>query len=70
MVNSYRYFKVCKLNNQSVDFGRVKISYELGKPLDAAKKLLSSICLHKGITNKLKYKVEFYIKETTTGKKV
>ena len=50
MKTNYRYFKVYKLNNQLVDFGRVKISYESGKPLDAAKKLLSSICLYSGIT--------------------
>jgi len=30
---------------------------------------LSSICLHKGITNKLKCKVDFFIKETTSGSK-
>jgi ankyrin repeat protein len=67
MKTNYRYFKVYKLNNQLVDFGRVKISSESGKPLDAAKKLLSSICLYSGITNKLKCKAEFYIKETTKG---
>jgi len=50
MKTNCRYFKVYKLNNQPVDFGRVKISHESGKPLDAAKKLLSSICLYSGIT--------------------
>ena len=69
MINNYRYFKVYKLNNKLVDFGRVKISYESGKPLDSAKKLLSSICRHEGITNKLKCKAEFFIKETTTDSK-
>jgi hypothetical protein len=67
MQNKLRYFKVYRLNSKLVEFGRVKISKESGKPLDAAKKLLNSICLHEKISNKLKCKVQFYIKETTKG---
>ena len=68
---AYRYFKLYKLNNKDVQFGRVKISRKSGKPLDAAKKLLNSICEYKGLTknNKLKCKAHFYIRETTKDSK-
>ena len=41
------------------------------KPLDAAKKLLNSICEYEGLTknNKLKCKAHFYIRETTKDSK-
>jgi len=67
----YRFFTVHKLNNKDIEFGRVKISRESGKPLDAAKKLLRSICEYEGLTkmNKLKCKVNFYIRETTRDSK-
>jgi hypothetical protein len=67
MPNDFRYFTLYKLNNKYVQFGRVKISNKSGKPLDASKKLLNSICEYQGLTknNKLKCKAEFYIRETT-----
>ena len=65
----YRYFTLCKLNNKEIEFGRVKISSSSGKPIDAAKKLLKSICDYQDLTknNKLKCKALFYIRETTKG---
>ena len=67
MSSEYRYFKLYKLNNEVIQFGRVKIPSNSGKPLDASKKLLSSIFKYMGLTeeNKLKSKIKFYIKETT-----
>ena len=71
MSKEFRYFTLYKLNNKIIQFGRVKISSESGKPLDAAKKLLSSICEYEGLTknNKLKCKAHFYIRETTKQSK-
>ena len=71
MSKEFRYFTLYKLNNKIIQFGRVKISSESGKPLDAAKKLLSSICEYEGLTknNKLKCKAHFYIRETTRQSK-
>jgi len=69
MSKEYRYFTLHKLNNKEIEFGRVKISRESATPIDAAKKLLSSICEYEGLTknNKLKCKALFYIRETTNG---
>jgi hypothetical protein len=73
MVNDYRYFTLHKLDNKVIEFGRVKISSS-ATPLDAAKKLLKSICDYKGLkkNNKLKCKSIYYIRETTkkTNKKI
>jgi len=62
MSKNYRYFTVCKLNNKEIEIGRVKISMQSEKPLDAAKKLLSTICEYEGLTknNKLKCTSNFY----------
>jgi hypothetical protein len=69
--NKYRYFTLARLNDKDVEFGRVKVTKKSGSPLDAAKKLLTSICEYEGLTknNKLKCKAEFYIRETTSGSK-
>jgi WD40 repeat protein len=65
----YRYFTLHKLNNKDIEFGRVKISASNGRPLDAAKKLLTSICEYEGLTkqNKVKCNATYYIRETTSG---
>jgi len=71
MSKEYRYFTLYKLNNKKIQFGRVKITLS-AKPIDAAKKLLNSICKYEGIS-KLKCKANFYIRETTkdsTQKKI
>ena len=66
MENGYRYFTLYKLDNKIIELGRVKISY-YAFPLDAAKKLLNSICKYKGLkkNNKLKCKAIYYIREIT-----
>jgi hypothetical protein len=65
----YRYFTLVKLNDKDVEFGRVKITSKSGSPLDAAKKLLTSICEYEGLIKdkKLTCKAHFYIRETTSG---
>jgi len=66
---NYRYFTLVRLNDKDVEFGRVKISSKSGSPLDAAKKLLTSICEYEGLTKnkKLECKAHFFIRETTSG---
>ena len=63
----YRHFTLSKLNNKELELGRVKISSKSGTPLDAAKKLLKTVCSYEGLTKnkKLKCKAIFYIRETT-----
>ena len=65
--NKYRYFTITRLNNKDVEFGRVKISAKSAGPIDAAKKLLTSICEYEGLTKnkKAQCKAVFYIRETT-----
>jgi hypothetical protein len=65
-----RHFKVVRLDNEEVDFGRVDIKQH-HTPLKAAKKLLVSIATHKNLKklNKLKLDVIFMIKETTRDSK-
>lgn len=66
----YRYFTVYKLNNKEIEFGRVKISASNGRPSDAARKLLTSICDYKGLTkqNRVKCNTTYYIRETTSDR--
>ena len=65
----YRHFKIVHLNGKDVnlDYG-AKIK-ETQTPLNAAKKLLKSICLHMGLKGmkKLQCNAKFVIKETTQG---
>jgi hypothetical protein len=63
----YRYFTLTRLNDKDIEFGRVKISSKSGSPLDAAKKLLTSICQYEGLLKdkKLQCKAHFYIRETS-----
>ena len=67
----YRHFKIVHLNGKDVnlDYG-AKIK-ETQTPLNAAKKLLKSICLHMGLKGmkKLQCNATFVIKETTQGSK-
>jgi hypothetical protein len=68
---TYRNFKIVHLNGKDVnlDYGaRIK---ETQTPLNAAKKLLKSICLHMGLKGmkKLQCNATFIIKETTQGSK-
>ena len=65
----YRNFKIVHLNGKDVnlDYG-AKIK-ETQTPLNAAKKLLKSICLHMGLKGmkKLQCNATYVIKETTQG---
>ena len=66
---TYRNFKIVQLNGKDVnlDYG-AKIK-ETQTPLNAAKKLLKSICLHMGLKGmkKLECSATYVIKETTQG---
>ena len=66
-----RHFRVVELSGKKVSFGEGKIT-EKGSPGDAARKLLSSIALEKGLKKMKKLdlgKVKFKIQEYTRGSK-
>jgi hypothetical protein len=67
----YRHFRVVELNGKEVKFGKSDITSKQ-TPLNAAKKLLKSIALHKNLKglDKLKLGTVIYrIQETTRGAK-
>jgi hypothetical protein len=68
---TYRNFKIVELNGKVVDFDYGASIKENQTPLNAAKKLLKSICLSMGLKGmkKLQCNVTFVIKETTQGSK-
>jgi hypothetical protein len=68
---TYRNFKIVELNGKVVDFDYGASIKENQTPLNAAKKLLKSICLSMGLKGmkKLQCNVTFVIKETTHGSK-
>ena len=67
----YRHFKIVYLNGKDVNFDYGAKIKETQTPLNAAKKLLKSICLHMGLKGmkKLQCSATFVIKETTQGSK-
>ena len=66
-----RRFKVVMLDQKEVDIGEAEINKTTQTPVDAAKKLLRSIALHKGMrgNNKLRLDAFFVIQETTRDAK-
>ena len=68
---TYRHFKIVNLNGKDVNFDYSAKIKEKQTPLNAAKKLLKSICLHMGLKGmkKLQCNATFIIKETTQGSK-
>ena len=66
---TYRNFKIVQLNGKDVKFDYSSKIKETQTPLNAAKKLLKSICLHMGLKGmkKLQCNAKFVIKETTQG---
>jgi hypothetical protein len=71
-----RHFRIAILDNKKIKRSKrgignadAVISSFTGKPIYAARKLLSSICKHKGLKkmNRLKCNVIFWMKETTRG---
>jgi hypothetical protein len=65
----YRHFKIIEVNGKAVKYDNSASIKEHQTPLNAAKKLLKSICLQKGLKGmkKLECNVTFIIKETTQG---
>ena len=66
---TYRHFKIVHLNGKDVNFDYSAKIKDTQTPLNAAKKLLKSICLHMGLKGmkKLQCNAKFVIKETTQG---
>ena len=69
-VGPLRHFKVVMLDKKEVDIGSAEIT-EKQTPLNAAKKLLRSIAVHKNMKGnaKLSLNAIFVIRETTQGSK-
>jgi hypothetical protein len=68
-INSERHFRVCKLEGKNIELGGVSISSK-ASPGSAARKLLTSIAHHKGLTKNKKAsmpKVKYCIQEYTQG---
>ena len=65
---TYRHFTLHEVNSKEVEIGTADIK-DYQTPLNAAKKLLSSYCRHKGIKSNERNKVNitFTIRETTRG---
>ena len=68
---SYRNFKIVEVNGKAVKYDSGASIKEHQTPLNAAKKLLKSICLQMGLkgNKKLDCHVTFVIQETTRGSK-
>jgi hypothetical protein len=68
---SYRNFKIVEVNGKAVKYDSGASIKEHQTPLNAAKKLLKSICLQMGLKGmkKLDCHVTFVIQETTRGSK-
>lgn len=66
---TYRHFKIVELNGKEVKLDYGAAIKEHQTPLNAAKKLLKSICLHMGLKGmkKLQCNATYVIKETTQG---
>ena len=66
-----RRFKVVMLDQKEVDIGEAEINKTTQTPVDAAKKLLRSIALHKGMKGSAKLRLDavFVIQETTRDSK-
>jgi hypothetical protein len=68
---SYRNFKIVELNGKAVKYDSSAAIKENQTPLNAAKKLLKSICLQMGLKGmkKLECHATYVIQETTRGSK-
>ena len=68
---TFRHFKVYELNGKKVTFDNTVSIKEHHTPLNAAKKLLRSICLHQNLKGMKKLDVHavYTIRETTRGAK-
>jgi hypothetical protein len=66
---TYRNFKIVELNGKAIKLDYSASIKENQTPLNAAKKLLKSICLHMGLKGmkKLQCNATYVIKETTQG---
>jgi len=67
----YRHFKIIELNGKAVKYDNSASIKEHQTPLNAAKKLLKSVCLQMGLKGmkKLECHATYIIQETTRGSK-